>query len=479
MIKKLYKKKTIQYFLIIFFIGCLFRYLYFIQLDGWFDEWNMLYTIDPNISNDYTWKRYYGDRGDGFLPEYYPPLNAFLLKYILKIFGYSVENTRLISLIFGCFSIYLVFYLSNILTTTKNSLTISILYSLNLFLIWQSSEIRPHSFVVFFALLSIIFFFKLENKKFKSNEFDFLTYAAISLILLSSWPFTLIIFFSKLLYFIQKIFLKRNLNKNIFLTLLLIILLYVLINFEYLIYHLNRDEHYTKLYFSFFYSYHFRSFFGSIMLGGIFLIIFSFLFVTNVKNILNNNNKINLIIITIILSYLLTILYSLIGASVISPKYIIFIVPLIIIWIIITITNNQYKFKNHLIIFLILISTINLFLNFKNNPIDRPPTKKILELIKSSEVKTIYTSESEVFNNFLKNHNISKKNIFEINKINNLKVKDKSFWFLCLNNPRFAVGDNNLPDEIKCDFFKNKKNYLLKNEIRKVDYILRLYEKKN
>ena len=61
----------------------------------------MLYTVDPNILNKFTWQRFYGDRGDGFLPEYYPPLNAFLLKYFLGITGYLTENARIYSLIFG------------------------------------------------------------------------------------------------------------------------------------------------------------------------------------------------------------------------------------------------------------------------------------------------------------------------------------------------------------------------------------------
>src|SRR6056300_645672 len=97
-------------------IGIIARYNYFIDVDGWFDEWNMIYTVDPNISNDLTWKRYYGDRGDGYLPEYYPPLNAFILKYVSKIFGYYNENLRLFSVTFGCCSIVLIYLLARLFT---------------------------------------------------------------------------------------------------------------------------------------------------------------------------------------------------------------------------------------------------------------------------------------------------------------------------------------------------------------------------
>ena len=46
----------------------------------------------PNISNEDTWKRYYGDRGDYYiLPEHYPPLYAFILKKFLSYFGFDIE----------------------------------------------------------------------------------------------------------------------------------------------------------------------------------------------------------------------------------------------------------------------------------------------------------------------------------------------------------------------------------------------------
>ena len=127
----------------------------------------LLHKCKFSISNDETWKRFFGDRGDNsFLPEYYPPLNAFVLKIFLNTFGYYIENARILTLIFGSGSLILVFYLTKIFTNIQNSLIATCLTSLNLFLIWQSSEIRPHSFVVFFSLLNIILFLRLFDQKF-------------------------------------------------------------------------------------------------------------------------------------------------------------------------------------------------------------------------------------------------------------------------------------------------------------------------
>lgn len=470
--------KNIFYACSIIFLGCLLRYYYSIELDGWFDEWNMLYTIDPNISNDNTWKRYYGYRGSSlyFLPEYYPPFNAFFLKFILNIFGYNIENARLISVFFGFGSLFLIFYLSQIFTNFKYSLIATAIASLNLFLIWQSSEIRPHSFVVFFSLLNLIFFLKILDKNFSLNKKFYFFYLTTSLILLSSWPFTLIIYFSKVIYLIQNFILNKQKNKSIFFCLILILFFYIFLNVDYLIYHLSRDEHYTELYLSFFYSYHFRSFFGSIILGAIFLITFATLLAISLKNIIKECKKHNLLIIIILSSYFLTIMYSIIGASVISPKYIIFILPLIIIWITLKIGNLSFKFKNFLVLFLITASILNIFINFQNNPIDRPPSKEILKIIASSNTNKIYTLESEVFNNFISTHKIFQRNNLEINKIENAYFDEKSFWFLCLNNPRFAVGDNNLPDDKKCKVLDNYNHLTLIKKIKVTDYILKKYE---
>ena len=480
-IKYTFFDKNFFYIFLIIFLGFIIRYYYFIGVDAWFDEWNMLYTVDPNISNEDTWKRYYGDRGDYYiLPEHYPPLYAFILKKFLSLFGYSVENARILSLIFGSGSLILVYYLTKLVANFKSALIATSLVTLNLFLIWQTSEIRPHSFVIFFSLLNIIFFFKFINqKKFRYNIISIL-YIFSSVILLSSWPFTLTIFFGKLIYLFHEFVLNKKKNIYIFITILISLIIYVFLNHDYLLYQLSRDGHYTKLYLSFFYSYHFRSFFGSIILGGVFLLTFGCLLFFNLKNIFLNSKKINLFFIIIISSYFLTIIYSILGSAVISPKYIIFILPLIIIWIVIKIETMNFKFKNYLISLLILSSLLNCYVNFNNIPIDRPPTKKVLNIISNSNIKNILTPNGNVFANFIRINEISIQNNLIIHKmkekiLKKTKLKKKNFWFLCLNNPRFARGDNNLPDHEKCKSLDNKNFLILTEEIRLTDYLLKRY----
>ena len=163
---------------------------------------------------------------------------------------------------------------------------------------------------------------------------------------------------------------------------------------------------------------------------------------------------------------MLTIIYSIISAPVISPKYVIFILPLIIIWMTIKIGESDLKFKNYLLIALIFASVLNSVINFYNIPIDRPPTKKILKIISNSNTSKILTLETTVFNNFISTHKIFAKENLSIDKIEDINSIKEDFWFLCLNNPRFAVGDNDFTDQKNCKTL-DKINYIvLKKEIR-------------
>ena len=313
------------------------------------------------------------------------------------------------------------------------------------------------------------------NRNGLQNRIVSISYVLFSVILLSSWPFALIIFFGKFIYLFHEFIINKKKNIYIFSCIIVSLVIYVVLNYEYLLYHLSRDEHYTKLFLGFFYSYHFRSFFGSIILGAIFLLLFGFIILSNLKKIIFNSKKENLLLFIIISSYLLTIIYSILSAGVISPKYVIFILPLIIIWMTIKIGESNIKFKNYLLIALIFSSALNCIINFYNIPIDRPPTKKALKIISNSDTSKILTRDTIVFNNFVSTNKIFVKNNLSIDKIKDINLIKEDFWFLCLNNARFAVGDNNLPDHKNCKSPDNTNFIILKKEIRLTDYLLKKY----
>ena len=73
-LKKFVNNKLFVYFIFIL-VAFLTRYYLFEDRNSWHDEWHSIYVADPNISNNETMLRYYGDKGNAFLTEFYPPLN--------------------------------------------------------------------------------------------------------------------------------------------------------------------------------------------------------------------------------------------------------------------------------------------------------------------------------------------------------------------------------------------------------------------
>ena len=118
--------------------------------------------------------RYWGNKGDTFLTEYYPPLYLILLKFFFKFFGYSDEVGRVFSLIFGILIIPLSLYIfENISKNNKSNYYFGLALAFNLFLIWQSLEIRAHSLSTFLSLLSVALFLKILKK---NNKVLYLSY---------------------------------------------------------------------------------------------------------------------------------------------------------------------------------------------------------------------------------------------------------------------------------------------------------------
>ena len=169
---------------------------------------------------------------------------------------------------------------------------------------------------------------------------------------------------------------------------------YIFFNFEYLKFNLARDFHYTQMSETFFYNYHFRTFFGTISNGGFFLLIFGLLFVKNLKKILLLNSKKNLFIYIIIFTYLVTIVYSMFRASIMSPKYVIFLVPLFLIWIVLEI--SKFRFSRSILVFISMISFFNLFF-INEYPMKRPNVKLALNLISSQNKENLlYSADQSV-----------------------------------------------------------------------------------
>ena len=483
----------IDHKIIILFFFILFSslsYLYLNSFDDYYDDWNFFFTVDANITDEENWQRHYhGDRGDGsILKEAYPWVFTYITKYLLKIIGYSVENTHYFLLFFSILSIITFYNLSSLVKNTiRFKIIVLILFSLNLFLIRELNSFRPHSPTLFFSLLSSFFYIKFFVLKLKEKK-NLVIYLLSTFAMLTLWPQSVAIFVGQIIFAI--IFL--DLKKIILIS--LVFFCYIFFNFDYLIYlsgGVGTGEFgYTPLELKFFINYFFRTFFGSIIFGAFMLILFSFFLIKkfmslnirfNLKFIKEfrkiEKTPINYLLVLILSIYSVGITYSLLRTSIMAPKYFIPLLPLIIIWIgyYVYLANNRYLF-----FCTIFFAFMNCIIFWKDIPIDRPPMREALKIIydEDKSIKQIFTTESPAFNHFLSNYRFTQKNNFNINNLNKFSDKNiqQNFAILCLNNPRFAVGRSNFEDEKICVESYKKNNFILIKTIKIDDFIIHFIE---
>jgi hypothetical protein len=473
--RKLYLLSVI---LIIFF-GSILRFYRFSQDGYWQDEWYSLYFSDPGLSD--LELNYNLCHAPG-LPncENTPKLFFILLKKTFQIFGYYAEIGRLFIAIFSIGSIFLSLYLINFFTKNKNSIIFFLLlFNTNLFLIWEGQETRVQSLVLFFSLLNIIFFFHVINNFSKKNITLYL-FSIIFAAFLS--PVTICLFISELIFIFIKFF-KEYKKIIIFLNIFFFSLIfYIFFNHEYL-FNVIGTKQFSEIKFRFFFSFFFNTFFASRFLGGFLLVLLFFTSIRNINKIIINQ-KIQFLYIILMTSYALLLIKSY-SHQLMVPRYIIFILPVIMILIILNIEHLNFSIKKNKNIKLFLLftvgffSTINLFYNIENRPIKKPNTNELISLIAESNIKAI-TSSNLLFGNYFKTHYFFKKKKLIFIKINELTYFDKSIWLVCANNMRADFSGVNLKDykNIECTSKKLDLNMKISRRINLPDLQAQLYEPK-
>lgn len=456
------KKKSFLLLINLILIGFFLRYFNSISDGYWFDETLSFFISDPNVSFQDFVLRYKTIIGGA---EHNPILYFRILREYLNLFGYSSENARFFTILIGSSSILIAFFYFSYLKDQKKIFYIISLLIFNIFLIWQSKEVRPASIILFFSLVNIFcFVFYINNlSKFKS-----FVLIILNCILLSLYPFTIVILMAQLITCLYLV----NQNKIRFIFVFIIsIIFYFLFNYEYILMKLTSvSSHWGTLDIRFFFNYFYRTFFGSIFLGGISLILTFLAFVEIARKKKYKNFFIFFNLSIIIISYLFIIVYSTIISGIAVPRYFIFIIPSIIL-IIVDFLFDKKKVYLKFYLILTILNTLIIYDNFK---IQKPP---VFELVKTLDFrsKNIYlTDDKPLFNNFIKNNNYinSKYNLTE-----NLETVP-NFWHVCLNNPRYAVGDNkDLPDEKSCLIEIN--NFELIEVIKIDDFKLSLFFRNN
>ncbi len=389
------------------------------------------------------------------------------------------------SVILGSLSIFSVSYLSWVVAKNNSYLLTLFLISFNIYLISFSQEIRVYSLLFFTSSIFLILFLKIFKEQ--KNYFLLAIYFLSSIFLVALHPFALIVFFSSIIYLLIKNFKDREKYFSLHTVNLLIFLISIYIYYS--SFFLILDQESNNEYFwmtnpdlKFYTNFYFSSFFGSRLMGVIFLILLLTLLFQNYKKILNLE-LVALFLTIIFLSYFLPILFGYIYNPILVNRYIIFIlIPIIII-----ISTSVYDLKNDILkktlIFLVIIFTLgNHFTEqtfkqfFKKRIVSKPQYTAALIYINNSDYKNYILKAKKMKNKMATiqavNHYITylnDKNKLNVNYVSvNKKDKNKFLWHICFQD---FNGKDCKVEDLKNDYKVIRTEYFNNVELKLLEII--------
>jgi 4-amino-4-deoxy-L-arabinose transferase-like glycosyltransferase len=439
-------------------LGVTFR-LYNINFDNlWVDEILSFWIANP----DFDFKESYLNHKSA---EKIPFLFNFIIKFFFTIFGYDINLARIIPCIFSIFGILSVIYLSKLLSKKNAYIFAAFLTSFNIFLIGYSQELRVYSTLFFFINISLIFFYKSYENDNKINHSIFIIVTLFSILL---YPFSIILYIAYCLYTFLLLLNSKIENKTIFISLFIILLFSILYYVFYFQTTLVSPTWINQPELKFFTNFYFSKFFGSRLVGLLFLITLIFLSFKHFSKIIRLE-KITLIFIFLILSYMIPLVYTYMIQPILISRYIIFV----LIPIIILISHFTFELKNNkirfYIIFALCLFTLSNFVTeqtfkqfYKDRRIYKPEFVKSLKIINDSNnknyslkvnpaVKILKDSWANAVNNYLDYIKIEQN--LDINFKEYEKLKYENIWIICVHD--INKNDCALPNKfISIEHFK-------------------------
>lgn len=339
-------KKQILYIALIIFFGSFLRGYNINFNDFWSDEMVSFYLSDPNKGLIDSIKKIF---------EINLTLTfEIILKYFHLIFGYDIYVSRYLNLFLSTLSILYFYKLTKNNSNNKVAILGILLLSLNIFHIRYAVELRSYtlSFLMVMVFLNLIF--KQGQIRKDINLTRSLKIYVISTLMLFSHAFTLLVPLSLNTFIFIKYFYKRNLKGGELFIFTTNIITSVIFLFIYIQNITHSPSWITQLKFSFYTNYFFSNFFGSRLIGGIYLIVFIYLVTSFIKKTFKEMGIEFFFTILILLTYSITIIYGYLFEPILIPRYIIFI----LIPVLFLISNLVFNIKSQKLRFTILIILI-------------------------------------------------------------------------------------------------------------------------
>jgi len=209
-------------------------------------------------------------------------------------------------------------------------------------------------------------------------------------------------------------------------------------------------------------------------MGLVYLSTLIFLIIHFRKKIFFTSNNYLLLIFIFLFSYIIPLVYGFIKIPILTDRYIIFVlIPILILISSLIFEISNKKLKIFLLIFILVPTIINNYLEIEKREITKPEFTKFLNSIEKNEFKTItlYGSSRELklVENYVKTLKEFKNKNFKFYNINNIPKDEKMLWVICYEP---LVGfDCTLPNnkENEWDLVTTQKNHLLNSRLFKIN----------
>lgn len=430
--KNIYKNKL--NFLIFTFFLCIFLRFYNINFeDLWFDEQASFLVANPKLSFEETISLSKNlDNGTSIVFN-------LILKNYFNLFDYNPDIGRFFTVIFGILSILALAFLNFKISKNNGYKLVAFLSSINWYLISYSQELRPYSFLFLLSILSIIFFFSLlENNENKNFNYKYILYSLISVLAAATHIFFFIIFISQIVFLIlNKSKIKNNFYTRLF-YLLIVPVIYLFIMYDYLLLQINIDDFWIKqVELDFFIDFYFSRFFGSKIMGLIYLSILIYLIIANKKLIFKFSSRYFFLLLLLILSYSLPLIYGLFKQPILIDRYIIFVlVPILILTSSLLFELKKKKIRYFLIFTIITSTLVNNYLEIFQRKISKPEFKKTIKYILNSknDKNLVVFTDHEIHKKIILNYtkNLISNKTESIKFITDIeKERPSNFWLFC------------------------------------------------
>ena len=137
----------------------------------------------------------------------HPPFYFLVLRGWVALFGDSEFAVRLLSVVFGCFAVFMIYKVGRLLFDKEVGILASLLLAISAFHIQYSQEARAYSLLVLLTLFSFYFFLQLPQGR---NHWISVGYVLSSALLAYTHYYGLFVLVAQNLYFASSLFFPRK-----------------------------------------------------------------------------------------------------------------------------------------------------------------------------------------------------------------------------------------------------------------------------